>query len=415
MQAQRLLPVCLILAACSPAQSVATTPVAPPATEFHGAVAGICSKLDVARIGDRTLILYGDTGYQMTDWNPGETLAAAQSFVEVRGSQVVRNLSLLEGLPSNAGGFVSGDLSLGGRSLDEAWLLRTTSRYSKGGAGALFEHDLDPFTWNGRTWEPYPSSDYVQLPAKARSLPELPVDALCPRRDPKAPDLRFVRVTSTVHEATGHLWVAGRCQSDSHVNYRPTRIVIAHGAPGSKEWEISDAPASSQLDAIVNLSLFARSPNDLYLVAYEPFLPLERRVPYLAHFDGTNWRVQHPPMTTGITSVSGSDDGTLWAAAGRDLWRQDADGTWKTIPLPPLPFVARPRTESVRVSTVRAFGPDDVWVGVVFMARVKQGERNEAAEVRGAALYHSRPLETPLYCDAREPIETALVAVEESR
>lgn len=377
-------------------------------------MAGICSKLDVARIGDRTFIVYGDTGYEMSDWSPGETLAAAQSFVEVRGPRVLRNLSLLEGLPSNAGGFVPGDLALGGARLEEAWLLRKTSRYSNRGAGALFEHDLEPFTWNGHAWESHSSSDFVQLPRKARTLPELP-DSLCARRDPQAPELRFVRVTSTVIEDDGHVWIAGRCQSDSHVNYRPTRIVVAHGAPGAKSWDITEPPASSQLDAIVNLSLFARSPDDVYLAAYEPFLPIERRVPYLAYYDHGTWRVEHPPMTTGITSISGSEDGTVWAAAGRELWRRDPSGSWEKIVLPPVPFAARFRPESIRVTAVRAFEPDDVWVGVVFMARVKQGERGEQAQVRGAALYHSRQLELPLYCDAREPIESALVAVEESR
>ncbi|MBI5534194.1 MAG: hypothetical protein HY898_15835 [Deltaproteobacteria bacterium] len=404
---------CLLVAlSCGSTQQPLVIAPAAPASEFHAAAAGICSKLDVSRIGDRTFIVYGDTGYQLRDWNPGEELAAAQSFVEVRGPQVMRDLSLLKGLPSNAGGYVPGDVTMGGRTLQEAWLLRTTTRYARRGAGALFDHDLEPYTWAGAGWSRHASNDFVQLPPSARSLPDLPVDTLCARH---SPDLRFIRVTSTVHLPTGNVWVAGRCQNDSHVNYRPTRIMVAHGAPGATQWEVTDAPASAQLDAIVNLGLYARRPDDLYLAAYEPFVSLDKRVPYIAHYDGKAWRVEHPPMTTGITSISGSEDGTLWAAAGRELWRQDASGQWKRIALPPLPFVAHFHPGAVRITTVHAFASDDVWVGAAFTARIKQSKHEEATDVRGGALYHSRPLEHPLYCDAREPAEEALVQVQEAR
>jgi hypothetical protein len=397
---------------CTPSSKPVVIAAPPAASAFHAVASGLCSKLDVTRVGEHLLLVYGDTGYQLRDWNPGEELAAAQSFVEVRGDKVFRNLSLLRGLPLNAGGYVRGELSLGGSQLQEAWLLRATTRYAQRGAGALFDHDLDPYTWDGNSWVRPSSPDFVQLPAAARSLPALSTDSLCAAH---GPNLRFVRVTSTVHSASGHVWVAGRCQNDSHINYRPTRIMVAHGAAGARQWEVTDAPASSQLDAIVNLNLYARRPDDLYLAAYEPYLPLEKRVPYLAHFDGKSWKIEHPPMQTGITSVSGSDDGTLWAAAGRDLWRRDSAGDWKTISVPAIPFVEHFHPGAIRITTVRAFASDDVWVGAAFTAKLTDGKHNDKISVRGAALYHSRPLEHPLYCDARESAENALVAVLETQ
>ena len=389
----------------------ATRASTPATSAFHGVISGLCPKLDVARVGDRTFLVYGETGYQLGDWHPGDALVAAQSFAEVRRSSVLRNLTLLRGLPSNAGGWVPGDLSMGGATMEEAWLLRTTSRYAPRGRGALFTRELDPYVWDGRAWVRHASGDFVGLPLPARSLPDLPEEELCKRHDPA---LRFVRVTSAVLRSTGHVWVAGRCQNDSHVNYRPTRIMVAHGAPGAKQWVVRDVPASAQLDAIVNLGLYARTPDDVYLIAYEPFVALDRRVPFLAHFDGVDWGIEHPPMTTGLTSVSGSEDGTLWVGAGRGFWRRDVAGRWEEVILPPPPFVERFREGAMRVTGVRAFAPDDVWVAVGFAARVAR-ERGEKVEVRGGALYHNRPWDAPLYCDAREPIEDALVAVQGDR
>ncbi len=409
----RWLPLLLVLGivghGCATARPIRAPAL--PADAFHGVVSGLCPKLDVARVGDRTFLVYGETGYQLGDWHPGDTLAAAQSLAEVRGERVLRNLTLLQGLPSNAGGWVPGDLSIGGASMDEAWVLKTTSRYAPRGRGALFTHALDPYTWNGREWVRYTSGDFVGLPVPARSLPDLDQEGLCRRHDPS---LRFVRVTSGVLHSTGHVWVAGRCQNESHVNYRPTRIMVAHGAPGARQWIVRDVPASAQLDAIVNLGLYARAPDDVYLIAYEPFVPLDRRVPFLAHFDGTDWGIEHPPMTTGLTSVSGLEDGTLWVGAGRGLWRRDAAGRWDEVPLPAPPFAQRFRKGAMRVTDVWAFAPDDVWVAVAFAARVTR-EGGDKVEVRARALYRNRPWDVPLYCDAREPVEDALVVVQEDR
>jgi hypothetical protein len=183
---------------------------------------------------------------------------------------------------------------------------------------------------------------------------------------------------------------------------------VAHAAPGARQWELFDAPASSQLDAIVNIGLYASGPKDLWLHAWEPFKPVERRVPYLVHFDGQAWEVQHPPMATGISSISGTDDGVLWAAAGYDLWRRDPSRKWQKEELPSLMFSPATPASSVRIREVHAFAPNDVWVEGAYRVAASGGDGAKARPLRAAVLYHNGPFGAALYCDSRNTVDKAL-------
>ena len=99
-------------------------------SDFTVVAEGPCSKLSVQAVGDRRLLVYGDTGYDLRGWLPGDELAAAQSFVELHGDQAMRNHSLLRGLSADAGGYVHGDLTFGGTFERQAWLLVGTTRYA---------------------------------------------------------------------------------------------------------------------------------------------------------------------------------------------------------------------------------------------------------------------------------------------
>lgn len=395
---------------CGCAASAATLALATPSSSsFHVVAEGPCARLSVAAIGARRFILFGDTGYELADWNPGEELAAAQSLVEIRDDQAFRNPSWLRGVPTNEGGYVPGALTIGGPTDAEAWLLATSTRYAPHGVGSLFEREQSAFSRRDHAWIPSPSIDVVRLPRSSRDLPSLQTDSLCAAF---GANQRFVRVASFVLEQTGDVWIAGRCQDDQHINTRPTRIRVAHGSPRERGWEITDVAASSQLDALVNIGLFARSPEDVWLNAWEPFKPVETRVPYVAHFDGKQWEVQHPPITTGVTCLSGSDDGTLWAAAGYSLWKRDRSGAWSSVSLPALRFSGPANGNAVRITRVHALSAGDVWAeGAYRVAMPSTGERGWRA-VRAGVLYRNRPLRYPLYCDASLPADEAIAAVD---
>ncbi len=392
-----------ILAACG---GVAKRPAqpAPVISAWSVFAEGPCPKLSIHRSGERRFIVYGDTGYDLHAWLPGEPLAAAQAIAEVKGDRVYRSPALLAGLPRNARGYVRGELELGGAPPAATWLHLITARYSSGGQGALFERRVHGYSFvPGKGWASAGEDSPAALPFQARKLPTLPSATMCPKAG-----LTLVPLASTT-TAAGGVFVAGRCDDEQAPNYVDTTILVAHGRPDADRWEVAQIPDADALDGIVNLALAAPSDDRAYLVAYEPFTPREERQSFFAHYDGSRWRELPLPIDDGLMSVAAADDGTLWFAAGRALYQRQESGEVTTVPLPP-PRFARGASDALHLHRVRAFGQNELWVEASYRLDLPAGRG--AKRGWASALFTTRPPRYPLYCDANQPAETALYEVE---
>lgn len=372
---------------------------------LHVVAEGPCAKLSVQTISDRTFVVYGDTGYDLHDWAAGEQLAAAQAVVEIKDGTAHHLRGFTEGLPLDAGGYVPADLRLGGSFADRAWLVATDTRYAPRGKGALFAREARSYVLAGSAWQARREASPVELPSSAASLPALPEASMCPE------GTRFVVLAATVH-AHGDVHQAGRCQGEGPISAERAPIWIAHGAPGSARWEVHRAPESHVLDGIVNVAFWSRRPDETWMVAYEPFKPPAERQPYLARWDGRVWAQVETGLPEGLMSVTGTADGVLWIAAGRGVYRMSPGGTITPVPIPALRFADEAHPASMRLHTVRATGPDDVWIEGAYRARVppKDGKGNPT-EQRASVLFRSKPAAAH-FCDAREPAELAFTRVD---
>lgn len=401
----RPLVLAVALAGCGPGAPppLAATAGAVTGSSFAVIAEGPCPKLSLQAVGDRRLLVYGDTGYDLQAWLPGDELAAAQSLVELRGGRAFRNPRLLAGLPADGRGYVPGDLVLGGAGDRAAWLLRITSRYNPTGRGALFEREAEGYVMRGDAWARVGEGLPVELPAAAGHLPPLPRDTMCAREG-----LVFVPLASTTSPAGG-LLVAGRCADRGPRNLKDPTVLVAHGLPGATAWAVKAMPGADWLDGIINLDLYARSDADAVLVAYEPFRAPEERQRFVARYDGSGWKELTLAIEDGLMSVTGTPDGALWFAAGRALYRVDPAGRPAAMPLPPLRF-ARGKAADVHVHTVRSFGPE-VWVEASYRVQLTVGSREEPAWA-SALFANVAPPAHALYCDAREPAPLAVTEVE---
>jgi hypothetical protein len=242
---------------------------------------GPCPKLSVQALGARRLLVFGDTGYDLHAWLPGEPLAAAQSIVElVQGGGAARDPRLLAGLPTDERGYVPADLSLGGAGEESAWLVRTTTRYEPSGRGALFERSTEGALLGPRGFRSAPAGEVVERPARARALPSV-LPSAC------GAELSFVPLAST-STPTGGVVIAGRCADRGPTNLPSPMLRVLHGAADAREYRV-EAGLETPLDGIVNLSLAAGADDDVWLAAWEPFEPPERRRPFVARWDGARW------------------------------------------------------------------------------------------------------------------------------
>jgi hypothetical protein len=392
-----------LLGACGGSARPVAAP--PPAISTWSVFAeGPCPKLSVQASGSRRFIVYGDTGYDLHAWLPGEPIAAAQTVAELKGDRVFRNPMLLSGLPRNARGYVPGELQLGGAPPEGPWLQLITTRYSAGGRGALFERRVHGYAFvPGRGWSGLGPESPAGLPAQAKALPALPRRTICPKSG-----LTFVPLASTTTPAGG-VFVAGRCDDDQAPNYIDTTILVAHGRPEADHWEVEPVPDADALDGIVNLGLAAPSDDRAFLVAYEPFTEREKRQSFFAHYDGSRWRELPLPIDDGLMSLAASDDGTLWFAASRALYRRQPSGEITKVTLPSPRFARGPK-EAMHIHTVRAFDPGELWVEASYRVDLPAGRG--AKRGWASVLLSTRPPRYPLYCDADEPAERALYEVE---
>ncbi len=97
---------------------------------------------------------------------------------------------------------------------------------------------------------------------------------------------------------TGEVFMAGTlCEVDNDAS------AVERWAPGKKDGVIDRLPGAAA-DARLDVNgLVARAGNDAYVIGH--VTKDKREVPYLAHFDGTRWTEETPPMTgSSVTSVT---------------------------------------------------------------------------------------------------------------
>lgn len=380
---------------------VAATPIG----ALRVAVEGPCSKLSMNALGDRRVLVYGDTGYDLRGWSAGDTLAAAQSLVELRADRLYRNRKLLAGLPQDEGGYVPAELLVGSGSGRGAWLLLVTTRYAPFERGMLFEREVGGYTLGALGWQSSASELPVDLPVESAALPRLDRATLCAE-----PGLTFVPLAASPTPQGGML-VAGQCDSPGPVKHRDTTLLVVHGRAQARQWQALRLPETSELDANVNLDLYARSDDDAFVSVVEPFTPRERRHAYLARFDGRSWTPQPIELGDGIMSIDGEPDGTLWLAAGRALYHGPPEGPFAREELPALRFTSASPAD-LHVHTVHVLGPGELWVEASYRVELPAPDGKGTAAVWAAALYGTAQLAHPIYCDARRPAEEALVEIE---
>ena len=361
------------------------------------AAEGPCSHLAVHAIGDRRVLVFGDTGYDLAGWLPGDEIPAAQSIAVLTPDGAGRDPALLRGLPTDARGYVPGHLVVGGHAAHDAWLLRVTTRYAPGGGGALFARASEGYRLGERGWRVTAGSP-VDRPPSTRGLPELPTGAC-------GEGHTWIPLASAT--TRGGVLVAGRCDDPRVANPSEASILVAHGRPGATAWEVARIPGTSNLDGIVNVDLAARADDDAVLVAWEPFVPLERRQPYAARWDGRRWAVLAIDRQGGYLGVAQRPDGTVVVVDGAGAHRVAADGTTTPIVLPPLRFARGGAPGDLYVRGVHALG-DELWIE----ASYRVWPARERPAVWGSAVFTDAAVPRTVYCDAREPADRAIAEVE---
>lgn len=363
---------------------------------------GPCARLSISAVGSRRLVVYGDTGYDLELWVPGERLAAAQSFVELSSDGAWLRDDLERGLVLDERGYVPARVELGGDLEGQAWARLVTTRYAPHGTGKLFERSAQLYARAGARWEPIEGDGPADLPASAAGLPDIPSEGTCPSGEAFEP---LAWATSQ----GGGLFSAGRCQPAAITPSDTPHFVVVHGAPGSRSWTVTELPQAPFLTGHVNGALFARSEKDAWFAAYEPFARVDARHDYLAHWDGAEWRHVPLELAEGLMSIAETADGTLYLAAGRGLYRRDTAGTLAKVPLPVPRFVRG--SPELHVHAVHVFGGQELWVEASYKVRVASADGKGESSAWASVLYG--PSQGRHYhCDARQVADEAFSELE---
>jgi len=362
---------------------------------FRVAAEGPCSRLSAFAIGDRRVLVFGDTGYDLAGWLPEDNVPAAQSVALLTPRGAGTDPYLLEGLPLDARGYVPGDLQIGGSDDANAWLLRVTTRYAPGGGGALFARAADGYRLGPYGWA-RASGSPVERPREAGGLPALPTDAC------GASGVFVPLASATTH---GGVLVAGRCDDARVPNPAEAAILVAHGRPAARAWEIRRVPGTSNLDGIVNIEIDARSDDDAVLTAWEPFVAPQRRQSFLARWKGRGWSPAAIDVPGGYIDVAHDPSGDLLVANGRGAYRVNAAGRAVVIELPE-PRFARGSAKDRYVHRVKTFGPE-VWIEASYRVWPVGGR----PAVWASTLFTTAQVPQTVHCDASETAERALSEV----
>jgi hypothetical protein len=384
-----LLAACVCCGAAPPSSLPAATP-----GELAVVAEGPCAKLAPYPLGSDVVVVFGDTGYELSDWDAGEPWAAAQSMVLLRGGVWGTARSLLAGLPRDDRGFVPFDLRVGEDSRGAPWLRLTDTAYAERGTGQLLSRRHLDYAWSDDAWQL--DEGALEL-GTASQVPEVG-----PCEDPR---LRFVPLDFDT-TPDGAVFVAGRCQDGKIVAYEDTELVVAVARRGQTGFAHARLPRSQHLSGMVNVDVEAESASRAWVVAYEPFAALPDRKSYLAEWDGARFTERDLGVDRGLMSVARVGD-RLYLAASDALVRVDADGSVRLVPLPPV-HLAEP-APALHAHTVTALH-GALWVQASYRVLEARGPAGEKLPRDASVLFSTAPVREPLLCDAREPAERAVAA-----
>lgn len=379
--------------ACSPR---ASHPGSASATsELRVAVEGTCPKLAAYPVGPEVVLAYGTYGLEdalLTKDRP--EARAAQGLAHVRGDRLAFDPALLAGLPLGPGGYVRGDLEVGGRRPRDAWLVRVDTDLAPAQRGALFERRRVYYARDGARWTEDPKA--VDRARPGARPPPLAEASLCEA----APGTRFAR-HATARIDSGDTVVAGRCEDE--LGRAQGGVFVATYRAGDRDWAVAEAPPSALWQGIVNLDVVFSTERQAYLYAYAPYDESASET-YVAAWDGAAWRRLAVPFEGPIVSLSLAADGALWAVARfAEVHRRPARGAWARVPLP-SPRWASPAPAALRVLEVQTTG-SDAWVHAAYPIAAPEREDGSA---RGHVLFTTRVWGSPWFCDRKRPAASAL-------
>ncbi len=384
------------LLGCTPALG----PTSPKSSSaFHVVAEGPCQKLAPARFAERTLVLFGETGYSLSDWEANEPWPAAQSIVELREGEFGSSEELLRGLPKDDRGYVPFDLRVGRDANSKPWLRLTDTHYAARGTGALVRRTYRDYQWNETRW--VPDEGAIDLGGKLKGFA---LDEPC--EDAK---LTFVPLDHAVGR-DGSVFIAGRCQDADIVAYEDTTLVVAVASPKDTAFSYARLPRTSHLSGMVNIDVEVDRKDRAWLVAYEPFSAPEGRHSYFVVWDGARFEEVDLGVDKGLMSVAHTDDGRLFVAASSALLEVDASFVARPIELPAPRFATG--TPEVHLHTVTALGGADVWVQGTYRVTEPRGPSGEPVVRDASVLYSTVEAHGTLYCEAAEPRTRATSVVE---
>jgi hypothetical protein len=359
---------------------------------------GLCPKLRVYDVGDARWLVFGTYGLEDTAVGARDAnrigdphVPAGQSFVALGrdGAAVMRDASWFAGLPLDARGYVRGDVDVGGRWPDAAWLLRVETAQGPAESGVLLERKREYYGWTGGAWREDPHAR--DAATSGPRPPPFPDDTICAEAGGAA---RFENYASG-RLPSGDTMVVGRCEDELH--RAKGGALVASVRAGEGQWRVVLAPTSPIFDSIVNFDVAMHARDDVYVSGYEPYRT-GRGPTYLVHFDGTDWGPVKVPFGGQTVAAAAAPDGTLWVVVEwRDLWRRAPDGRWEEVSLP-VPAGA----DKLRLLEVYVTG-DDTWVHAAYPVTLEDG-----ASARRHVLYGTRRAARPLHCDKRLPADRAL-------
>jgi hypothetical protein len=400
-----------LLAFCSACGASPSPP--PPSVVSSGELAvvaeGPCAKLAPYPLGNDVVVVFGDTGYELSDWDAGEPWAAAQSLVLLRDGVWGTARSLLAGLPRDDRGFVPFDLRVGEDSRGAPWLRLTDTAYAERGTGQLLVRKHLDYAWSEGAWQL--DEGAIDLGSATR-VPEIG-----PCEDP---ELRFVPLDFDT-TPDGAVFVAGRCQDEfggaqsaggepsppkkTIFAYEDTELVVAVSMRGDG-FSYARLPRSQHLSGMVNVDVEAESATRAWVVAYEPFAAPPDRKSYLAAWDGARFSERDLGVDRGLMSVARVGE-RLYLAASDALFSLDDAGSVRNVPLPPV-RLAEP-APALHIHTVTALH-GALWVQASYRVLESRGPSGEKLPRDASVLFSTAAAREPLLCDAREPAERAVAA-----
>lgn len=385
----------LPLLACASAVDAPAAPV--PRASLALVAEGPCARLSARAVGDTRVVVFGDTGYDLSLWTAGDRLPAAQSMVELTPDGAFVDARLTRDLPVDARGYVPFALEIG--RTEATWIRVTTTRYAPHGTGRLFQRSSDHFVDRASRFVAAPAS--IELPVAARRTIAGGFAGACEGEGQAFQPLAY--------DATdrGDLYVVGQCEAGGpRTDIAPSlRVGVA---ARDATFTFVGLPGVERIEGHVDADVHATR-DEAWVAVYEAFARPEGRRSYLARGDARGFREVDPGVDEGIMAIDGTSDGTVYLAAGRALIALGADGASERIALPPPTTTRTP--PPLHVHDVHVYGRDELWVEASYRIKVAEPERPSPRSVWASALY-GPSWGHKYFCDARRDAPGAFVEME---